>query len=92
MPPLLMVDDILTISKCSPTALAMNSTLNAFIESKNLRLSHKKCVAIHVGKSKGSCPELKIHEEKMHRGNSSPALALAVDTCAVCLFVYTRKI
>ena len=74
MPPLLMVDDILTISKCSPTALAMNSTLNAFIESKNLRLSHKKCVAIHVGKSKGSCPELKIHEEKMHRGDSSKYL------------------
>ena len=56
VPPLLMVDDILTISKCSPTAQAMNSTVNAFIKSKNLRLSHDKCIAIHVGKNKGSCP------------------------------------
>ena len=74
VPPLLMVDDILTISKCSPTALAMNSTVNAFIESKKLRLGHKKCVAIHVGKNKGSCPVLKIHEEQMHRGESSKYL------------------
>ena len=29
VPPLLMVDDILTISKCSSTARAMNATVNA---------------------------------------------------------------
>ena len=34
IPPLLMVDDILTISKCSPTASALNATVNAFINSK----------------------------------------------------------
>ena len=31
IPPLLMVDDILTISKCSPTESALNATVNAFI-------------------------------------------------------------
>ena len=50
VPPLLMVDDILTISKCSITATALNATVNAFIESKKLKLSHDKCIVIHVGK------------------------------------------
>ena len=50
VPPLLMVDNILTVSKCSTTASAMNATVNAFIENKKLKLSHKKCSAIHVGK------------------------------------------
>ena len=44
VPPLLMVDDILTINKCDPTASAMNSTINTFIESKKLELSHKNAV------------------------------------------------
>ena len=35
IPPLLMVDDILTVSKCSPIANAMNTTVNAFVETKN---------------------------------------------------------
>ena len=52
----------------------MNSTVNAFIESKKLRLSHGKCIAIHVGKNKGSCPTLKIHGEEMHRGDSTKYL------------------
>jgi hypothetical protein len=74
VPPLLMVDDILTISKCSPTASAMNSTVNSFIESKKLKLSHNECLAIHVGKQKGNCPDIKFHIESMHRGESSKYL------------------
>ena len=74
VPPLLMVDDILTISECSPTALAMSSTVNTFIESKKLKLSHEKCIAIHVGKHKGSCRDLKVHKETMPRGESSKYL------------------
>ena len=74
VPPLLMVDDILTISKCSTTALAMNSTVNAFIASKKLKLSYDKCSAIHVGKSAGSCHDLKVHGETMHRESSTKYL------------------
>ena len=44
VPPLLMVDDILTISKCSITATALNATVNAFIESKKLPFSHYNVV------------------------------------------------
>ena len=66
VPPLLMVDDILTISKCSPTAIALNYTVNAFMESKKLKLSHKKCLAIHMGKYQGQCPDLKVHKKAVN--------------------------
>ena len=74
VPSLFMVDDIRTISKCSPTAIALNSTVNAFMESKKLTLSHKKCLAIHVRKYQRKFPDLKIHKETMHRGESSKYL------------------
>ena len=67
VPPLLMVNDSLTISKCSTTATALNATVNAFIESKKFKLSHDKCSVIHVGKKSGNCPDLKVHKESMHR-------------------------
>ena len=42
MPPLEMVDDVVTISKCGATAIALNRTVNTFIEHKKLRLNAKK--------------------------------------------------
>ena len=74
VPPLLMVDDILTVSKCSTTASAMSATVNAFIENKKLKLSHKKCCVIHVGKSTGRCPEQEVRGKLMHRENSAKYL------------------
>ena len=74
VPPLLMVDDILTVSKCDTTANAMNSTVNTFIESKKLTLSHKKCCVIHVGKKTGVFPTLKLHDKIMHREESTKYL------------------
>ena len=49
VPPLGMVDDILTISTCSQQAIAMNATVNSFIESKKLQMKQSKCYAIYVG-------------------------------------------
>ena len=49
VPPLQMVDNILTVQKCGSTSSAMNDSVNAFIEQKKLKLSVKKCVKIHVG-------------------------------------------
>ena len=60
--------------KCSTTASAMNATVNNFIERKKLKLSHKKCCAIHVGKPTGSCPKLKVHDKPIHRENSTKYL------------------
>ena len=39
VPPLQMVDDVLTISKCGTTSLAMNHLVNVFMNSKKLKLN-----------------------------------------------------
>ena len=65
VPPLQMVDDIITAVKCGSTATAVNAIVNAFIEAKKLKLGNKKCGKIHIG-SKSSlqmCPEQSIHGE-----------------------------
>ena len=67
VPPLQMVNDIITAVKCGSTATAYNSIVNAFIESKKLKLGNKKCGKIHIG-SKSSirmCPEQSIHGESL---------------------------
>ena len=74
MPSLLMVDEILTLSKCSTTATALNTNVNAFIESKKHRLSSDKYSVIHVGKKSGNCPDLKVHKQSMHREENTKYL------------------
>ena len=37
VPPLEMVDDVLTISKCGPTSIAMNALVNSFMSSKKIK-------------------------------------------------------
>ena len=68
--PLGMVDDILTISKCSTQATVMNATVNCFVETKKLKLKQSKCSVVPVGQVR-SCPDLKIHMEVMHKENSA---------------------
>ena len=65
VPPLQMVDDILTVQKCGSTSSAMNDQVNAFIEQKKLKLSVKKCVKIHIGAKCKECEKLLIHKEDM---------------------------
>ena len=68
-PSLGMVDDILSIQKCSRDILKINDFVNAFIEGKELKVSHKKCHRIHLNKKKikrdSNCPELTVHNDKM---------------------------
>ena len=67
-PSLGMVDDILSVQKCSEDALKANAVINAFVEGKKLKLSNKKCHKIHISKRKtDECnnSELKIHGDKM---------------------------
>ena len=74
VPPLEMVDDVLTISKCSATSVAMNATVNAFMENKKLTLSKDKCNVQHVGKLQGKCFTHKVHNEIMHQVDSTKYL------------------
>ena len=83
-PSLGMVDDILCVQKCSSSSVRMNAAVNAFIESKKLTLSSKKCHRIHVKnkkrKSEPECLELKVHGEKMHDSNKEKYLGDLIDS------------
>ena len=48
VPPLEVVDDIITLSKCGSTGVALNQTVNTFIDLKELKLSEGKCSQIKV--------------------------------------------
>ena len=63
VPPLEMIDDVLTIQKCGTATVIQNSAVNAFIESKKLKLSGKKCAQIHIGSRNkcGKCAKLFVH-------------------------------
>ena len=74
VPPLEMVDDILTLSKCGATSLAMNATVNAFITSKKLELNKNKCSQIHIGKKSNLCPKLKVHNGEMKKADQEKYL------------------
>ena len=49
IPPLEMVDDVITAVECGSKSVKLNATVNAFIESKKLSLSSSKCSKIHIG-------------------------------------------
>ena len=52
--PLEMVDDILTILKCSSQSVQTNSVVNSFMDIK--------CHNVHIGKSK-QCQKIRVHDE-----------------------------
>ena len=64
IPPLGMVDDIISVTSVENTA-KVNQLVNTFVERKKLRLAKDKCHRIHIGKGHEKCPELTVHEHKM---------------------------
>ena len=58
VPPLEMIDDILTFQKCGATSLVINNEVNPFIEKKKLQLSQEKCVKIYAGKKCNMCEQI----------------------------------
>ena len=61
MPPLEMVDNVLTVQKCGVASEAINSEVNAFISQKKVTLGQNKCVKIQIGKKCGQCEKLFVH-------------------------------
>ena len=74
VPPLQMIDDVLTISKCGSTSLAMNSLVNSFMFSKKLRLNKLKCSKIHVGRKSNMCPQLLVQNNVMRQSEQEKYL------------------
>ena len=83
IPSLGMVDDILSIQKCSMDSVKANAVINGFIESKKLTLSKKKCHRIHISKKCPStdfeCPVLKVHEAKKSDSSREKYLGGVID-------------
>ena len=69
VPPLALIDDIVSITKCDADAIEANAVVNMKIESKKLRLSKDKCAQLHVGKNNlDKCDtNLKVHADPMKR-------------------------
>ena len=84
VPPLEMVDDVISASKCGPTTVAPNASVNSFVERKKLKLSADKCVRIHIGNksSNHQCPPLKVHTEEMKNSEREKYLIDFVTTKA----------
>ena len=72
-PTLGMVDDVLSVIKCSSDTVKMNFIINSVIENKKLKLSTRKCNRIHIQNKRqrkvNNCPEIKVHKDSM--ANSS---------------------
>jgi hypothetical protein len=67
VPPLEMVDNIVTAAKCGDQSTKLNLAVNTFIENKKLKLSASKCANIHVGNkaTRNNCPEKQVGSEPM---------------------------
>ena len=70
VPPLEMVDDVVTASKCGENSVDLNSEVNSFVDHKK-KLSEKKCANLHVGhkESKDNCPTKVINKETMNKSD-----------------------
>ena len=65
IPPLAMIDDLVTIAHCGTESVVMNSYLNAKSSIKKLQFGMGKCHKLHVGKERKSCPDLFLDEWKV---------------------------
>ena len=62
IPPLAMIDDLVSVSYCGLDTIGMNSFLNSKSNVKKLQFGISKCHKLHVGKEKKTCPELYLDE------------------------------
>ena len=66
IPPLGMIDDLLTISECGYKTRLMNEFINFKTGTKRLQFGAKKCIKMHIGRanSKTLCNDLFVGEWK----------------------------
>jgi hypothetical protein len=58
IPPLAMMDDLVSVSKCGIDSVVMNAFLNSKSDVKKLQFGISKCHKLHVGKERKTCPDL----------------------------------
>ena len=64
IPPLSLIDDIITVSECSTESVSMNAYIQAKIAGKQLKLGYDKCFQMHVGKQSIAAQPLVCQTEK----------------------------
>ena len=74
IPPMALIDDILTVTPCGIDSILMNAAVQSKVNNKRLELGHKKCFKMHVGNEASKCPTLKIHSEEMLTSSSEKYL------------------
>ena len=65
IPPLAMIDDLISVSECGIESVKTNSFLNAKSSVKKLQFGLSKCHKLHVGQNRISCPDLFLDEWKV---------------------------
>ena len=63
IPPLGMIDDVISINECGAKAIKMNALIQNKVNCKRLTLGPSKCFHMHIGKNEKSCPSLLIGPE-----------------------------
>ena len=72
-----MVDDNIGISECGINSVVKNAVINSFVEAQRLKLHVDKSVVLHVGSVRicdQPCPQLKVHNNKMMKTESTKFL------------------
>ena len=67
IPPLAMVDYLLTVSECGVDSVKINGYLNAKTNIKKLQFGGDKCHKIHIGKKKHLCPDLCVDNWELRK-------------------------
>ena len=75
VPPLQMVDDIISASKCGTQVVTTNAAVGTFIKSKKLQLSETKCARLHIGTSKcDQCPQILVNNSDIKESHQEKYL------------------
>ena len=66
IPPLSMVDDILTVTETGVKSIKMNAAVQSKVDVKKLKLGNSKCFQMNIGdKNDITFPKLKVHDTEM---------------------------
>ena len=71
IPPLAMVDDLLSISECGVETVKTNAFLNSKTNLKKLQFGGDKCHKIHIGQKKYLCPDLFVDSWKLAKDDEN---------------------
>ena len=82
IPPLEMIDDVLTITDCSSKSVKMNALVQSKVDCKKLELSDSKCYKMHLGQENVSCPSLKVNNKEMQSSNQEKYLGDVISSDA----------